>query len=299
VTDHGWVADIVNQGGIPSEMLCPSNEGRLQEAFEELLNANYSAPSACKPRLLGNNPKTEPDGTVVKNPCRAIIENGVSGETRRQLVEQQILLKGYNSNYTASWFMVRSEPKIDKNGNLEAPAGCTPAGIRERFATIGPLSMARLDSSGVPISHVPLLADGGLSGSLTTVALGDFPAGTPLVESYSDGPVLNSTMQAPAGFSEPTPREGANGWWAKWAKKTLQDYRDFGPVHGGGKSGSCNVLFADGSVRVFIDSNGDGFLNSGFDPALAAESIRATIGFADATVELPPTDVYSGWTIRK
>ena len=42
---------------------------------------------------------------------------------------------------------------------------------------------------------------------------------------------------------------------------TLQDYRAFSPVH----KGTCNILYADGSVRTLDDLNEDGFLNNGFD----------------------------------
>ncbi len=77
--------------------------------------------------------------------------------------------------------------------------------------------------------------------------------------------------------------------------RTLQDYRDFGPVHGGGKTAVGNILFADGSVRGYTDSNGDGFLNPGFDPALYTGV--GTIGHTDNTVELPGNEVYSGWTL--
>ena len=299
VTDHGWVADIVNQGGIPGEMLCPSNEGRLNETFNDLLEKSFNASSsACNPKLLGCLPKKLPDGTTVKNPCRAIIEDGVTGDDRRAIVEQRILLKGYNTNYTANWLMVRTEPKLDKNGNLEAPAGCSPVGIKERYCSIGPLSMAKLDSSSVPLSHVPLLADGGASGKVLAEALGEFPAGTPLTESYSDGPVQNATMQPPI-HANSTPYDGPAGWWASWAKNTKQDYRDFGPVHGGGSNRSCNMLFADGSVRVFVDANGDGYLNNGFDPEATQSVALDQLGYTDKTIELPGTDVFSGWTIRK
>ena len=41
------------------------------------------------------------------------------------------------------------------------------------------------------------------------------------------------------------------------AKSHLQDYRDFGPTHGSGKGGACNILFADGSIKSFNDANGN------------------------------------------
>jgi prepilin-type N-terminal cleavage/methylation domain-containing protein/prepilin-type processing-associated H-X9-DG protein len=294
VTDHGWVADLVNQGALPGQMLCPSNDGKLIETYNELLTSVYGSPNACSPNLLGSEPTTQPDGTVVKNPCRKIIENGMAGEPRRLLVESEILLKGYNTNYTASWFMVRSELKLDKNGNLESLAGCSVKGIQERSCTLGPLNLARLDSSGVPISHVPLLADGKITGKQVTEDLGPHRSGSPLIESFSDGPVQTSTMLAPPNNPNPTSYEGPGGWWAIWTK-TKQDYRDFGSVHGSGIQRTCNILFADGSVRLFTDTNGDTVLNNGFNPAAFPPD---TVEYADAKEELPATDVFSGWAIR-
>jgi prepilin-type processing-associated H-X9-DG protein len=78
-------------------------------------------------------------------------------------------------------------------------------------------------------------------------------------------------------------KEGVGGWWDQWMS-TLQDYRAFGPVHGG----SCNVMFADGSVRLFYDKNADRQLNNGFS---------AGNGFSDATEELPQTDFHSRYSV--
>jgi prepilin-type processing-associated H-X9-DG protein len=158
---------------------------------------------------------------------------------------------------------------------------------------VGPLSLARLDSSGVPISHVPLLADGGIAGIPLPAQIGNIPAGAFTTKSYSNGPVQNATMEGPPANPDPTPYEGAAGWWAIWAKTTKQDYRAFGAPH---YNTNCNVLFADGSVRTFMDTTGDGFLNNGFDPALYTGSGK--ILYTNATIELPATDVFSGWAIR-
>jgi prepilin-type processing-associated H-X9-DG protein len=109
--------------------------------------------------------------------------------------------------------------------------------------------------------------------------------GAPLVKSFTNGPVIKSTMATPdppAG----TLREGAGGWWAIW-NATLQDYRGFAPVH----RGTANILFADGSVRNFKDDNKDGLLNNGFAPTAASL-------FVDENIELPEEDVFSKWDFK-
>ncbi len=294
VTEFGWVADLVQQGAMPGQMLCSSNPLRISETYEDLLQASFT-PGACFPKLLGSEPQTKPDGTIVKNPCREMVESVMPpGPARRELVEKRIFEKGFNTNYTASWLMVRSEPKLDKNGNLASPVGCV-SDIGERNCALGPMNLARLDSSLIPISHVPLLADGGPCGRGLPDVLGSLHAGDSMAEAYTDGPVQNVSMKSPRPNSDPTPYEGSGGWWAIWSK-TRQDLRNFSPVHGRGTKRSCNVLFADGSVRSYLDANGDGFLNNGFNPVLYAGT--GIIGFEDAAEELLRTEIFSGWAIR-
>jgi prepilin-type processing-associated H-X9-DG protein len=216
-------------------------------------------------------------------------------------VQTLIYAKGYNTNYTASWYLVRSGPNLDTSGNLaispNAPSGCKtfilPA-IKDRNCSLGPLNQARLDRSA-PGSQVPLLGCGNPSGAQLGVLMGRVQPTAPTAKSFTDGPVQNSNMQPPGSFPSGTPYNGATGWWAVWAKQTLQDYRGFGAVHGGGVR-SCNILFADGSVRNYLDINGDGLLNNGFDPALCTTG--ATPMFKDNQVELPAIEVYSGYALQ-
>ena len=75
----------------------------------------------------------------------------------------------------------------------------------------------------------------------------------------------------------------------------LQDTRDWYAVHGGGKKAACNILMADGSVKLFQDLNNDKFLNPGFPvPNNLTEQQYSVIGYRDSEVELPPTDIFSG-----
>ena len=75
----------------------------------------------------------------------------------------------------------------------------------------------------------------------------------------------------------------------------LQDTRDWYAVHGGGRTSSCNILMADGSVRDFFDTNNDKFLNPGFQvPEDLTDEQYALIGYRGGDVELPPQEMFNG-----
>lgn len=288
VTEVGWVADLVQSGTPVGKMLCPSNPARIALAFNDLLSMPWDV-DPCVADRRGSPPQLLPDGSRSINPCRYLAEGDPSGgipapagEDRRLFVEQEILKKHFNTNYTASWYLVRSGAVLDASGNLlSRTAGC-PASLLWRSSTLGPLNAAMLDAGPTPSSLVPILADGAAGGQLEA-PLGDLDAGAPAVMPFMRGPVQPATMEAPPPFPAGTPR---SAWWPVW-NATLQDYRGFAPVH----RNTCNVLFADGSVRPVADTNGDGQLNNGF-PAGAAS------GFADSTVELPAEEATSRWTLR-
>lgn len=293
VTEVGWVADLVNVGTPVGEMLCPSNPSQLGETYFDLLEADTAAFDACLERL-GKPEGTAPDGGPLINPCRYIAGEFTGGSplaagspARLQVVEEQILAKGYNTNYTASWFLVRSGPRLDGSGNMvgEKPSPC-PTGNRDRNATKGPLHLAMIETGYKPSSFVPLLGDGAV-GRVTAQQIGPYPPASTAVRSLTAGPVLEATMQPPI-FAPGTPRNGAGGWWKVWTKDVRQDYRAFGPVHRGGE---CNILFADGGVRGFGDENLDGALNNGF-------AANPANGFQSADVELPEDNFSSYFSVR-
>ena len=293
ITEVGWVADLVNRGVVAGDMLCPSNPLQLHEVYNQLLTLD-PAMDSCVERL-GSGPKTLPNGELSLNPCRQLAALP-PGSARAAVIQSLVLEKGYNTNYAASWFLVRSELKVDDSGNVQGVSGC-PVSPQERNCTEGPLRLAFVGSDRVPSTHIPLLgcaqaAD--RADSVLSSAIGRFPAGTRLSASYTAGPVSKVSMLPPS-FPSGTPYEGPGGWWDIWTNDTLQDYRNFGPVHGAGKIRTCNVLFGDGSVRSLSDDSGDGLLNNGFDPG--ATVIK--IGFMDAQVELSAQQVYSGWSLKR
>jgi len=285
VTEKGWVADLVNAGIPVGAMTCKSNPNQLSEVIKQLMEATPSAADTCVDRL-GSPSETLPDGTQVTNPCRRIIEGNLppNSPARQAIIEQMVLAKHYNTNYTASWFLVRGGVVLDASGNPKVSYTACDTSLKSRNVTMGPLTQGRIDRSTVGTSYVPFLADG--SGvtprSFTLPERND--AGDMLVASFTGGPIRKDTLVAPS-FAPGTPRDGANGWWAIWNRQTLQDYRAFGGVH----RRSSNVLFGDGSVRTITDTNGDDYFNNGF-PAIAG-------AFTDAVVELKPNEFANAYAI--
>ncbi len=310
VTEYGWVADLVNSEIPVGTMLCPSNPAKVSRVYNDLLLLN--SPDSCSgidpSKFQGTEPQTLPDGSKEDQPCWEIANAPIAaysaaGDARHILVNEKLFHENYNTNYTASWFLVRGGPRIDNSGNLPAaPSGCTlsnPRYLRSRAATIGPMTLDRVDAAAQPSTFIPMLACGGIVPGETLVAsVGDEPQGSLVVESVSGGPILREAVSggnvASGGaleyptFNSGAPRDGAigTGWWATWGV-CLQDYRQFGAVH----RGACNILFADGSVRSFIDTSKDEFLNNGFPANIG--------GFGSEKIELPKEEVACGWSLRE
>ncbi len=286
VTETGWVADLVRREVTVGDMLCPANPAQISETYDDLLNRDTAAAIflQCVERL-GSPGRQAPDGSLIVNPCRVIAESELApgSEERRLLVEKEIFQKKFNTNFTASWFLVRAGVVLDRNGNPQSAVASCERSLQSRNATMGPLVLRQLDRGGYPSSIVPLLGDGATTGMLSQ-PIGPHLGGHMLAKSFTSGPVLKATMEPVPPFLTGTPRVGPNGWWAVWNRQVAQDYRGFAPVH----SGVCNVLFADGSVRAILDRNRDGYLNNGF-PALG--------GFLDDEIELLPDDLMSLYSI--
>lgn len=266
VTEVGWVADMVNTKIPVGDMLCPSNPAEMSETIHQLLTLTDSGTDCVD--LRGEVPRTGRDGVAVSNPCRAILDQGIAvGQPRASIIQNRVIKDFYNTNFAASWFLVRSAVKLDASGNLLPGNPACGDDLRSRNVTRGPLRLPELDRALAPSTTIPFLGDGALSTKTLPVDVGDVPAGSLLSVNISRGPVLRDTNQVPT-FAAGTPQRGVDGWYATWSQKTRQNVKAFSPVH----SGLCNVLFADGSVRPIDDVNGDGLVNNGFPAGNGYES---------------------------
>lgn len=338
VTEVGWVADQVAQGTQVGLMLCPSNPSLVSETYYDLLATPNTSLNVCNVTYDGNPPVTQSNGVPAPfaAPCYQIYRNPTvypaNSSARQTMVLYGIYGAGFNTNYTASWFLVRGGPRLDASGNGVEPANmnmclpAAPAGVTlttalflDRNSTIGPLVSAQFDSGNVPSNTVPLLGCGAaVAGKTLPMPLGSAAAGTGLTASFTGGPMQNNgwtTQLTPPNFAPGTASGGAAGWSSQWSggwtqnasagsppaapnagglipPMILQDYRQFGPVHRGGY---CNIVFVDGSVRCFHDFNSDGQLNDGFAGTYPLQS--NTNGFTDGAVEIGPSDVSSSGTL--
>lgn len=280
LTEVGWVADLV-QSGIPLDQLkCQSNNLRMNEQFQVALTLDAEN-NPCA-NSLGQTSRYV-DGQKVDNICREMAKKSTPAD--RVDILQGLLEDGYNTNYVATWLMVRSDVQLQSNGSLMGgDAGCLPS-LANRKSTVGPMNKARMGMSKISSTTIPLVACGqmaNLPNGLLNEEIADYPSGSRLSATMTAGPVDVKTMRVPVAGAA----TGFTAWGPMW-QNTLQDYRNFAPVH----AGSCNVLFLDLSVQHFVDENRDGLLNNGFKPS-------ASNSFIDDQLELPPARIYSGWSLN-
>jgi prepilin-type N-terminal cleavage/methylation domain-containing protein/prepilin-type processing-associated H-X9-DG protein len=144
----------------------------------------------------------------------------------------RLVREGFNTNYTLSWYFGFTEMRQPLNAFVGAPTRIE--------SVVGPLRDTYLGT--VPASSVPLMGDGRTDGAMGD--LEDFGEGPERVaKAFLDGP-----MQYPSGV---------------WGR---QDYDDFGPTHIRNRTlnkdkhdrTQGNIMFADGHVAGFQDTNRDG-----------------------------------------
>lgn len=319
----GWVADLVNSGAAkPGDMLCPTNPIKYQEKWNDMLGSDTTSAKdgATADRLACgtcNYGGSSFNGTTVSTAGRA------------DFITRAILEKGYNTNYAASWFLVRGGVKFQPATTpLTSKIETGSYSFKGTLMTLGSLTRKVTDTSPIPSSTIPLLGDaapGDPDEAILAVDLKRAPstapagfaddgaekvyatAGERLCESFCDGPA-QYTNAAPYKLAL-MPKTGVVledqlkaeasaegiGDAVDGGDYWLQDTRDFYCLHGGGSKLAANILMADGSVKEFADLNGDRYLNPGFLKGLTLTDDEAsTIGYKDGTVDLPPQECFSG-----
>ncbi|MFG0331955.1 MAG: H-X9-DG-CTERM domain-containing protein, partial [Maioricimonas sp. JB049] len=238
----------------------------------------------------------------------------LGGSEARRAAVAEMFQQGYGTNYTPSWFFVRTSYRAvpgDEGTLITEPDWP----LTSRPASLGPLSIRHLESSAIVSANIPILADGAAAwGANATLDAGlpaaGLQAGAPLAATMGEGivcwdqvrarfqqlppgtPVLSRAPDgaeptAFAGDHLPTPAEPGHG--GADGKLWMLDTRGWGAFHLEGRQTVANFLMADGSVKSLPDRNGDGVLNPGFAITGPGQTV-----FADATCELPPWEVYCG-----
>jgi prepilin-type N-terminal cleavage/methylation domain-containing protein len=328
--EYGWVADLMKIGAaVPGKMLCPSNQLKSLEKLNDLLGIGTSTSAADglpdPARLTAG--KCRDTSTSTTEPQHGPWTNALTLPDASgwfNYASNMVVQEGYNTNYASSWHMVRSAPKgsnVGGNMMVGQPNGGSFYNLKGLGGAVGPLTMQMVESSQVAASTIPLLGDAGPGdineAVLTQTVNVDFglTAGVRLGESFNDGPSyynnatngisiipFNQTVEilgaVPKQLPTPTDYVGLNGRLeSDFAGPTgvlyLQDTRDWMCIHGAGGKKFFNCLMADGSVKQFYDTNGDGYVNPGFAVNAAAATPEAT-GYTDAICEIAPGDMFNG-----
>ena len=195
----GWVADLGTLGALDADkMLCPSSPLLGIEKLNDLLGRDTSDSNSLPPSLQGRLEET--------GACKGFYETGTvlatragtpNSAERATYVADEFLARGFNTNYAASWYLVRTSPKAFSTGGVSttAPAGDARYGdLKDQRATYGPITLRILDAADTATSTIPLLgcgAEGDVDEAvLETPIPGDYglDSGARLAESFNDGP---------------------------------------------------------------------------------------------------------------
>ncbi len=306
---YGWVADMVNGGnGKPSELLCPSNPAKVNEKINDYLGTATFGPNEGGP------------SDKVNAGVQSVLAS-LTGAALTEGVVKHIMDKGYNSNYASSYYLVRNTPQLAFSGTQVLCLNNTA--VKGLGGSKGPISRSTVEQGFHPSSSIPLMFDSNL-GDAKEAFLEDALVssdgkvygrkGDRTCESFNDGPVRNEANMTT--FSNKAWGKGSDlvvidtstnvnlyaveqpplGTVTAYPWANLQDFRDIGPTH----AGNANILFADGSIRSFKDTNKDGYLNPGFTiSSTITETQVASTGYRPGPVELAPSQIFSGVFVEK
>ena len=228
---YGWVADIVNVGdGNLNESLDPSNPLKGSEKLNDLLgrdttDAKDNAPAS---RLAaGICGKDNWKGVAGTGSGMTFANTDVDSPERAELISRYFLTGGYNTNYAASWHLVRGMVKTVADTTTTPPSLSTSdvsgaTAFKGIGGTTGPLSSKTMDRSRVSSSNVGLIgcaAPGDIDEAILSQTIGHDPAGVfargtndsveyigggdLLTEAFNDGPAYWDLSSKTLNLIEP------------------------------------------------------------------------------------------------
>lgn len=335
VDTWGWLADLAKNGQLNAELaLCPSSPLKGSEKINDLYGvttvdnlslANGSFASRLRDGMCG---QTSWKGITGTGAVGSFANTSPQTTQRASLVARYFLANGYNTNYATSWFLTRSAPRIviETDGTMRTAGQAAQQGLQGLRDAIGPLTVSLLGISPRPSSSIPFMADASPGDIDEAIAVIDYQYTN---NDYFAGSDKNSFMfvkqgsllaesdsEGPAFYNSSTRRIGRIGSYGsrldeQWEcelndscdpptggsgnRMYLQSTLTWRATHAGGKKPTMNILFADGSVREFIDINGDGYLNPGFNiPSNLTEDQYTGLGYRSNVRELHPSQCFMG-----
>ncbi len=321
-TRFGWVSDIVKvKAGRPSDMLCPSSVLRGSEKLNDMVGGTDTSDGS-------NAPLDRLDVGPFNKLAGGAASVSFDGNSYSDVVSLATAAvdAGFNTNYASSWHMVRGGLLFTTDTTFASGYGVDGTDCKDFGRTKGPLTQRQIQQSDVPGPNIPMLADGAPGDaseavlSTTISPQRELSAGARLCESFNDGParvtgdsieIMDDTnfgadftpVDYGAVIPNFLPKLGdavgspsfpvSNYQTDSTIGLVLQDTRDFFAVHNNG----CNVLMADGSVKVLTDQNGDGYINPGFPTTDAFTEERD--GYTDNVCEVNHADVFFGIELNR
>ena len=318
---YGWVADLVNSGAAGAEDLTsPISDLEGSEKLNDLLGADTT-----------DSKDGAPVARLNSGICATFDAASTPPSPERLQKVGQMMEDGYTTNYAASWWLVRSAPKVGKVGGVTIIGDPLPGpdqgkGLKGLSGTLGPLTRTRQENSSIPSSTISWMGVAAAGDDDEAVLIADIPgklsAGVRLSEAFNDGPARAVDGDSVQLADAPTPlalldaaaveaggipngdtvfsngtTSASPGSPVTTVPFYLQDTRDWFAWGGNGKKKHVNLLQGDGSVIQVQDQNGDGFLNPGFAVGVGSAPDGSSAG-AKTRDQLAATVGYTDSTVE-
>lgn len=202
---YGWVADLVKiKAADPNAMLCPSNPLKGSEKLNDFYGAETDDGKDGAPlaKLQAGLAGADSWNGFTGGATGAGWGGTSPGSPERMaFVARAIVARGYNTNYAASYYFVRTEPKTQgsASGAITDIESSSIGSFKGLAGSFGPLTQAVMDNATVVTSKIPILGDAG-PGDIDEALLAQAPmSSTGAVPANPVDLAYGPTLQASAG----------------------------------------------------------------------------------------------------